>query len=128
MKIFLLLGAVFALLAVIIGAFGAHGLEHIMSDERMLSRFNTGVEYQFYHAFALIALALISLTERSRLLTLSGIAFIVGIVLFSGSLYTYVLTSNTSFGMITPIGGLAFIIGWLLMIIHAYNSKMFKNQ
>jgi uncharacterized membrane protein YgdD (TMEM256/DUF423 family) len=120
MNSFFILGAIFALLAVIIGAFGAHGLEKIISDDKMLMRFNTGVEYQFYHAFAIFIIAFLLKEHSSLLLTSSGIAFILGILLFSGSLYSYVLTGNKIFGMITPIGGLAFIMGWILMLIYFF--------
>lgn len=120
MNSFFILGAIFALLAVIIGAFGAHGLEKIISDDKMLMRFNTGVEYQFYHAFGIFIIAFLLKEQSSLLLTSAGIAFIFGILLFSGSLYSYVLTGNKVFGMITPLGGLAFIIGWLLMLIYFF--------
>jgi uncharacterized membrane protein YgdD (TMEM256/DUF423 family) len=120
MNSFFILGAVFALLAVIIGAFGAHGLEKVITDEKMLMRFNTGVEYQFYHAFAIFIIAFLLKEQSSLLLTSSGIAFSLGILLFSGSLYSYVLTANKTFGMITPIGGLAFIIGWILLLIYFF--------
>ncbi|MCK5918651.1 MAG: DUF423 domain-containing protein [Cocleimonas sp.] len=123
MNKFLLLGSVFALLAVIIGAFGAHGLERIMIDEKMLARFNTGVEYQFYHAFGILVVAILLKETKSRLLSGAGIAFSLGIVLFSGSLYSYVLTANKMFAMITPTGGLAFIVGWVLVVIYAVKDK-----
>lgn len=122
MKInFLFLGAVFALFAVVLGAFGAHGLEHSISDSKMLARFNTGVEYQFYHAFALLITALLlNSASYPKLLIGAGTSFIIGIILFSGSLYLYVLTGNKAFGMITPIGGTAFIIGWALLAVYAF--------
>jgi len=120
MKKFLLLGSFFALLAVIFGAFSAHGLEHIITDKKILARFHTGVEYQFYHAFAILMVALLLKETKSTLLNSAGVAFAMGIILFSGSLYLYVLTGNKLFGMITPIGGLSFIIGWLLLAIFSY--------
>ena len=124
MNKFLLLGAIFALFAVIIGAFGAHGLEQMQISEKMLARFDTAVEYQFYHAFGIIIIGLLSAqNNNSRLLNSAGVAFSVGIILFSGSLYSYVLTANKLFGMITPIGGLAFIFGWILLALFAYKNK-----
>jgi len=120
MKKFLLLGSCFALLAVIFGAFGAHGLEHTVTDKKILARFHTGVEYQFYHAFAILMVALLLKETKSTLLSSAGVAFAMGIILFSGSLYLYVLTGNKLFGMITPVGGLSFIIGWLLLAIFSY--------
>ena len=128
MKKFLLLGSLFALLAVIFGAFGAHGLEHTITDEKILARFHTGVEYQFYHAFGILIIALLLKEGKSTLLNSAGFAFVTGIILFSGSLYLYVLTGNKMFGMITPIGGLFFIIGWVLMIIFAYKASYRSSE
>jgi len=123
MNKFLLIGAAFALFAVIIGAFGAHGLEKIITDEKMLMRFNTGVDYQFYHAFGILLIAVLLRETPSRLLTSAAIAFSIGIILFSGSLYGYVLSANLYFVMITPIGGLTFILGWLLLLIYAFKAS-----
>ena len=122
MNKFLTIGAAFGLLAVIIGAFGAHGLEKSLSPHA-LSRYHTGVEYQFYHVFALIFVGILK-TEKasSSLLKYSVIAFSIGILLFSGSLYLYAITGITKFGMVTPLGGLAFIIGWLLLMLFSYKQ------
>ncbi len=123
MNTFLSLGSLFGLLAVIIGAFGAHGLENNLT-EHALARYHTGVEYQFYHVMALLVLGVIvsQLSTTPSLIQYSGIAFTVGILLFSGSLYLYALTGITKFGMITPIGGLAFIVGWVCLLIYAIKS------
>lgn len=120
MNIFIATGALFGMLAVIIGAFGAHGLENMLT-QHALQRYHTGVEYQFYHVFALLTVGLLSSTYNKipRTLKVSGISFIVGIILFSGSLYLYALTEITYFGMVTPIGGLGFIIGWLALFVYA---------
>jgi uncharacterized membrane protein YgdD (TMEM256/DUF423 family) len=123
MNRFLFVGSLFALFAVIIGAFGAHGLEKIITDEKMLMRFNTGVDYQFYHAFGILVIALLLKQTRSRLLISAGIAFSVGILLFSGSLYSYVLSANPYFAMITPVGGLTFILGWVLLLIYTFKVR-----
>ncbi len=117
----LLVASVLGMLAVILGAFGAHGLEKLV-DARMLQRFHTGVEYQFYHTFALFAVGLLHGQLPARWLNYAGIAFITGIVLFSGSLYLYVLTGITAIAMITPIGGMAFIVGWLLLAVAVQNG------
>ena len=124
MNTFLSLGALFGLLAVIIGAFGAHGLENNLS-EHALARYHTGVEYQFYHVMALLILGIISSqgSTTPRLIKLSGITFTAGILLFSGSLYLYALTGISKFGMVTPIGGLAFILGWIFLLLYAVKSK-----
>ena len=120
MNRFLLLGTLFGMLAVIIGAFGAHGLEKIVS-EHALQRFHTGVEYQFYHVGALLIIDLLSIQHKKppKLLNISGLAFVLGIILFSGSLYLYALTGKTIFGMITPIGGLSFIVGWFCLLLYS---------
>jgi uncharacterized membrane protein YgdD (TMEM256/DUF423 family) len=121
-------GAVFALLAVIIGAFGAHGLEKYVEQnlitEKMLQNYETAARYQMYHAFALIATALLArFSGETRLLKIAAGLFVAGIVFFSGSLYLLStrdvigLHSWKWLGPITPLGGLCFILGWLLLAI-----------
>lgn len=115
-----IIGILFALLGVILGAFGAHGLKGSVTAE-MLSSFETGVRYQMYHAFALIIVGLTSYLNPKIKQTLCWI-FSLGILLFSGSIYLLVLQSTSSLsitgiGFITPIGGLLFIIGWLIFLI-----------
>ena len=123
MNTFLSLGSLFGLLAVIIGAFGAHGLENSLSAHA-LARYHTAVEYQFYHVAALIALGLLASKHHALppILKISGFSFVLGILLFSGSLYLYALTGITKFGMITPIGGLAFIVGWACLLIYSFKK------
>jgi uncharacterized membrane protein YgdD (TMEM256/DUF423 family) len=115
---FLMIGSLSGMLAVMLGAFGAHGLEKIV-DAKMLQRFHTGVEYQFYHSLALLLINLLDNTISNIYIRYSGYAFLLGIVLFSGSLYVYVLTGVKSFGMVTPLGGLSFIAGWALLFFSA---------
>lgn len=115
---FLFIGAVFGMLAVMLGAFGAHGLEKLV-DARMLQRFHTGVEYQFYHALALLLVGVLQMRMPQHLLHYVGYAFILGILLFSGSLYLYVLTGVTKIAIVTPFGGTAFIVGWFLLALAA---------
>jgi len=124
MNTFLSLGSLFGLLAVIIGAFGAHGLENIVSIHAF-ARYNTGVEYQFYHVMALLVIGVLAAKHETtpRILQIAGIAFIVGILLFSGSLYLYAITEISTFGMITPVGGLAFIIGWISLFIYTLKTS-----
>ena len=115
-KNLLLAGSITGLLAVILGAFGAHGLEKIV-DAKTLNTYQTGVEYQFYHSFALIAAGILAhLWSNHKLFRRAGVFFLLGIIIFSGSLYLYTFTGIKAFGMITPIGGLSFIVGWLLLI------------
>ncbi|GAF12733.1 hypothetical protein JCM19046_1332 [Bacillus sp. JCM 19046] len=118
-KLFLLLGSIIMALAVAIGAFGAHGLESRLS-ERMMKNYQTGVQYHMIHGLGLVATAILAVKMgASGLLQGAGWAFILGIVLFSGSLYVMALTGITKLGAITPIGGLAFIVGWVLLGIAA---------
>ncbi|WP_144821413.1 DUF423 domain-containing protein [Marinobacter piscensis] len=110
-------GAFFALTAVMSGAFGAHGLRSLVS-ERTLDVFQTAVTYQMYHAIALVLVTLLSAAGLSRrLLGLAAGFFITGTLLFSGSLYTLVLTDIRWVGPVTPIGGVCFIVGWVLLLM-----------
>ena len=112
----LVAGAFLALLAVMAGAFGAHGLRNLVS-ERGLEVFQTAVTYQIYHSIALVLLALLAGQGLPRkLLGWSAGFFLAGILLFSGSLYLLVLTDIRWIGPITPIGGVCFIVGWALLI------------
>mgnify|MGYP001128182833 FL=1 len=104
-------GAAFAFLAVALGAFGAHGLEGRVSPND-LAVFETGARYQMYHALALLLLALLSPGLPEKLARISGLAFILGILLFSGSLYLLVLTGVRGLGAVTPFGGVSFLVGW----------------
>jgi uncharacterized membrane protein YgdD (TMEM256/DUF423 family) len=102
-------------LAVAIGAFGAHGLRGKV-DASLLEIYETGVKYHFYHALALLAVAVaVPSLWQSRLTPWACVAWVVGILIFSGSLYTLTLTGQRWLGAITPIGGVAFILGWALM-------------
>jgi uncharacterized membrane protein YgdD (TMEM256/DUF423 family) len=99
--------AVNGLLAVAAGAFGAHGLAAL--PERYLSAFKTGAAYQMYHALALLAVALL---PASRATSAAGWGFLLGVVVFSGSLYVLALTGVGVWGAITPIGGVLLLVGW----------------
>lgn len=121
-KLFLALGCINAMLVVLIGAFGAHGLKARLTVENM-AVFQTGVQYHLYHAVGLILLGLIALQiPITPYLRWSGWLMLVGIVLFSGSLYALSITNIRWLGMITPFGGLAFIIAWLLLTIGIIKS------
>ena len=111
-KLFLALGSIAALAAVLIGAFGAHALKERIAPD-LLPVYKTGVEYHFYHALGLILVGLAAFhLPESAYLKAAGWAMLVGIVLFSGSLYVLALTGLRWFGAITPVGGTAFILGW----------------
>jgi uncharacterized membrane protein YgdD (TMEM256/DUF423 family) len=120
-KTFLTLGGIFLFIAVVLGAFGAHGLEERLSADQ-LDTFNTGVRYQFYHAFGLLICGVLLQVKRQLKLDWVGYCFAIGIVLFSGSIYLLAcrdllgIASWSWIGPITPIGGTFFIVGWALFI------------
>ncbi|MGG1368754.1 DUF423 domain-containing protein [Priestia megaterium] len=119
MKLFLIIGAINAMLAVVLGAFGAHGLEGKIS-EKYLEVWKTGVQYQMFHAMGLFVIAfLLSKFPQSSLLTASGWIMFAGIVLFSGSLYVLSTSGIKVLGAITPLGGVAFIVAWILIVVAA---------
>ena len=124
MKKGLLLLAVFSgFLAVSLGAFAAHGLKNIAPPE-LVNIFKLGVDYQFYHTFAIIALAFTAHWIPSKLINWAAYSFIAGIILFSGSLYVYAFTGAKWIGPITPMGGLCFLIGWLLFGAAIWHAKL----
>ena len=113
-RLFVGLGALAAALGVALGAFGAHGLEGRVSPDR-LETFRTGVEYQMYHALALLVVGWAAAQGWGPILHWAGYCFVAGIVIFSGTLYLLVLTDTGWLGAITPLGGVAFIVGWALL-------------
>jgi len=113
-RLFFIVGSLFGCLGVVLGAFGAHALKgHLSADHLMV--FEVGVRYQMYHAFALLAAAWAYTKWPGITLKASGWLFIVGTVLFSGSLYALSLSGISWLGTITPFGGFALITGWLCM-------------
>ena len=121
LKTFVLLGSVNALLSVALGAFGAHGLKSRISPD-MLAVYETGVHYHMMHALGLILVAILAEKWSSPLISWSGWALFVGIVLFSGSLYALSISGIRILGAITPLGGVSFLIGWVLLAIAAYKG------
>lgn len=120
-RLWLLLAAIDGLLAVALGAFGAHALRERLTPDQ-LSIYRTAVDYQFHHALALLAVGVLASTRPSPWLNAAGLCFALGIVLFSGSLYGLALTGLRAFGPITPIGGLLFLAGWTLLAVWAWRS------
>ena len=111
-KLFITLASLSGMLAVVLGAFGAHALKSRL-DDNALNIFHTAVQYHFYHSFALLAVGVIALSQpQTALLKSSGYLFILGILIFSGSLYLMSITGVRWLGAVTPLGGLAFIVGW----------------
>lgn len=118
---FIITGAFFGMLAIIFGAFGAHALKKILSDDQLKS-FETGVKYQMYHAIILLLLGFNFQFSTSAMYW----CFTLGVLLFSFSIYGLVLSDTKGkklkfLGPITPIGGLLFVVGWLLLILKAIN-------
>ena len=125
-RIFLAIASIFGAISVAAGAFASHALKEQLS-ERSLAIFETGARYQMYHALALLLVAL--LLTRADLpapptLAAAGIAFIAGVVIFSGSLYALSLSGIKWLGAITPFGGVALIVGWGCLAIAAFSSSL----
>ncbi|MCM2462588.1 DUF423 domain-containing protein [Pseudomonas sp. LARHCG127] len=119
LRSFLMLAAFFGFTGVALGAFAAHGLKNRLSAD-YLAIFHTGVTYQLVHTLALLGVALLATHIPGRIVTWAGISFVVGILLFSGSLYLLTLTGISKLGIITPFGGVAFLIGWLCLGLAAW--------
>lgn len=116
-KVFLALGGCGMLLAVAMGAFGAHALKRILTPD-LLAVYKTAVDYHFYHALGLLAIGSLMLyAPSSAILRGSGILMAVGLLLFSGSLYVLALSGIRWIGAITPLGGISFLLAWLLWIM-----------
>jgi uncharacterized membrane protein YgdD (TMEM256/DUF423 family) len=122
MKVFIIVGAINAFLAVALGAFGAHGLANRL-EPKYLEIWKTGVTYQMFHATGLLVIGLLlGRVAASSLFTWSGWLMLVGIIFFSGSLYILSLTKVGILGAITPIGGVCFLTAWILMVVGAVKN------
>ena len=128
-KMYLFLSAISGFIAVGLGAFGAHGLKNRLTPE-LLAAYQTGVQYHFIHTLALLGLAvwMLSSAEFSRWAGWSANFMLIGILLFSGSLYAMAFMSMAGgfpkwLGPITPLGGLCFMIGWGLLAVAAIKLK-----
>jgi uncharacterized membrane protein YgdD (TMEM256/DUF423 family) len=121
-RTFLLLGALLAGLGVAAGAFGAHALRARLAPND-LAIFETAVRYQMYHALALLAVAWVASQWPGPLPRAAGWLFMAGTVVFSGSLYTLVLTGQRWLGAVTPIGGVAMLAGWACLVLTALRMR-----
>lgn len=122
-KLFLVLASLNGFLAVSLGAFAAHALRNRLTPE-MLNTFQTGVQYHMYHALALFGVGILSLHFPNNSLTrAAGYLFMLGIILFSGSLYTLSLTGVRWLGAITPLGGVAFLAAWACLFWFALTNR-----
>jgi uncharacterized membrane protein YgdD (TMEM256/DUF423 family) len=117
-KTFLIAAGIVGFLGVALGAFGAHALKDKLTPEQ-LARFETAVRYQFYHAFALLGVSLLSRAWPELNFAVAGWCFVAGITVFSGTLYLIDLTGIRALGAVTPVGGLLLLAGWFLMVWEA---------
>jgi uncharacterized membrane protein YgdD (TMEM256/DUF423 family) len=123
---FIVTGAVLSGIAVILGAFGAHGLQKVTADEKIIHGFQTAVQYQLWHSLALMLTGILYSGAFSlKWLKWAGICFITGVWLFSGSLYLVAILKiqdsavSSIMAPITPVGGLFFILGWVMLVMSA---------
>jgi uncharacterized membrane protein YgdD (TMEM256/DUF423 family) len=121
-KFFILAGSITGALGVALGAFGAHALKNFLESSGRLETYETAVKYMFYHALALILVGILSKEFPVAALNNAGWAFLIGIVIFSGSLFLLCATGIKILGAITPIGGVAMIAGWLLLFWGIYKG------
>ena len=122
-KRYLLITAISGFFAVALGAFGAHGLKRALSAD-LMAVYQTGVQYHFCHTFALFCVVLLMVQmPQSVALRWSALLFVIGIIVFSGSLYVLAISGVRWLGAITPLGGVAFLIGWILLAVAAWNWK-----
>jgi uncharacterized membrane protein YgdD (TMEM256/DUF423 family) len=120
-KLWLALGAVLGCLAVVLGAFGAHGLESALAEGSLradkLANWETAARYQMYHALALLAVGLLAIRRCGWAVNVAGLAMTLGTLIFSGCLYAYVLGGPRWLGAVVPIGGTLMIAGWLALLV-----------
>jgi uncharacterized membrane protein YgdD (TMEM256/DUF423 family) len=127
-KTYLITASLLGGLAVALGAFGAHGLKKIVPADTVAT-FQTGVQYQVYHSLALLAVGILFEKFPNKWTKWAGACFIIGILLFSGSLYLLTVLKATDqagltgIGIITPFGGIAFILGWIFLVLGIARSR-----
>ena len=121
-NLWLIFGAFNGAFAVLAGAYGAHLLDGVVSGATLIT-FQKAVRYQMYHAFALVIVALLANNIQLKILNISGWLFLLGIILFSGSLYFIVFTGIQWIEFLTPIGGFAFTFGWLGLMYVGFKNK-----
>jgi len=115
-KITLLAGAILGTLGVALGAFGAHALKNLLTQNGRVETYELAVRYHFYHAIALLFMGVLMEKFSGPAMQWSPLLTLVGVILFSGSLYAYSLTNIKGFAMVTPIGGLFLLAGWATLV------------
>jgi len=120
-RLFLLCSAFSGFIAVALGAFGAHGLKNRLTPD-LMAVWQTAVQYQFWHTLALLGVVLLAINTAAEhaALKVAGVAFVLGMLIFSGSLYVLCLSGIRWLGAITPLGGTAFLVGWLALAWYAW--------
>jgi uncharacterized membrane protein YgdD (TMEM256/DUF423 family) len=119
-SIWLRIGAVSGFLAVSLGAFGAHGLRSQLAELGTAAHYQTAVQYHLSHSLAMLAVGLLALLGRpGGAIAVAGWGFLIGVLLFSGSLYGLALTGTRWLGAITPFGGVSFLVGWVALAVAA---------
>lgn len=132
-RMFFKVAAVFAMLSVALGAFGAHLFKKILTPEH-LNSFHTGVDYQMTHSLGLFVVGMMYRHYANKKMKLAGQFFIAGMVLFSGSIYLWLLMHylqvpySSAVIMVTPLGGLLFILGWLFMLLAIPKRKVYLKK
>lgn len=114
-KFFLQAGSLLGAIGVMVGAFGAHALKPMLVASGRFETFETAVRYQFYHALALVLVGMLAKEFSAKTLNYSSFCFLIGTLIFSGSLYLICFTGITAFGAVAPIGGTLLVVAWLLL-------------
>jgi len=123
-KQILQLAGISGAIAVGLGAFGAHGLEALLIQNGRLDTFQTAVNYHFYHTLALLGIGVLAIVKPDwKGISFAAWSMVLGILIFSGSLYILSLTGITWLGSITPLGGLGFILGWSSLVYLSFKNK-----
>ena len=121
-RLLILIASLFGVTAVAMGAFAAHGLKQVLAAQS-LGVLETAVQYQMFHALAILGVAVLALHQPHKALNVTGVLFSLGVVLFSGSLYLLTLTSIKGLGLVTPIGGVLLMAGWLALMSWALRVR-----
>lgn len=116
-KLLFIFSSISGIIAVSLGAFGAHALKTKLEADGTLATFQTAVQYQFYHTLALLAIGILMTRYPNQWLTYSGYSMMIGTIIFSGSLYVLCFTGQKWLGAITPVGGLGFMVGWAFLFL-----------
>jgi uncharacterized membrane protein YgdD (TMEM256/DUF423 family) len=119
----ILIGSFLGLCAVALGAFGAHAFKDLLVQNNRVDTYELAVRYHFFHALALLLIALLMDKVESKMASRSAISILIGTLLFSGSLYIMALLNTTNVALITPVGGLLLLVGWGLLFYSAWRGK-----